>query len=490
MNGGVPHKIGLLSLAGAALAAAAARGALAAPSAVWERSFSPGAASLQPAAALPEPGAPVVLFEGRLSVSARGFSPGEARAEAEALGARLAPLFTSPSWNPPYGSESRLRIVVYSTQGVPASRVRLDETRADGSIAGRIDLFTGGRDDAEPQEEAARGAALLALVSRSPDAPEALTAAAARAVALPEELTGADREEIREAAASPEGSLAGAPREVLAALWIRELMRGAGPDFLPRVWPTLAGPSDPYARLASAYEKESGEPASEAFGRALRRAYSSVDVIPDLSRLTQSDLEAGGLDASEPGFLSWRYASTEPERNGGERLAWPEDGARGFAVVHYDDDLPVDLVELRPGEGRYLPWNGIARIDWIVEGGEGPASELAAPAAATPQEPFPVAGLSARAESVPQDGVRLEWSTSSHRDLIGWAILRRQVDATGDVVMSPAEWLPARERDLAGSSYLYLDSGATPGRFYRYDVWAVTTEGLLSRCFRVTLRAR
>ena len=49
--------------------------------------------------------------------------------------------------------------------------------------------------------------------------------------------------------------------------------------------------------------------------------------------------------------------------------------------------------------------------------------------------------------------------------------------------------VPSSERSEDSSGYVYVDSGASPGSFYRYTVWAVTDEGLLARAFAVTLRA-
>jgi hypothetical protein len=479
--------LGLLILAAGAGSSRRAGADEAAP---WERFFSPTGPLLTDLRRPIGPGvATVPLFEGRVLVVLPGGGAEAARSVSADLEARLALLLEGEPWLRPFSPASPLRITLFASGG-PSSSVRLAGVREGMALAPALEIRTAGRGLAEVGEEVARGVALLALRTWAPQAPDRLSMAAARAVALTDTLTESDREEIREAAASPSGTLTDGGGEILGALWIREMLQAAGPGFLPAAWSALDGAPRPYVSLASAYEAAAGEPAEEAFRRALRRAYSSVDVLPDFSRISLDGLEAGALDAASPGFLSWRYSSTSPTRDGGVIVRWPEDGARAFAVLHYEDGLPDDLVDLSAGDEKTLPLAGVSRIDWIVAGTDGPRAPLAAPVEAAVDDRFPVAGLSARAESASQDGVRLEWSTASHRDLAGWAILRSEVDTSGEVVRTGPDWLPAREEDVGGSSYFYIDSSAAPGRFYRYDVWAVTREGALSRSFRVTLRAR
>jgi hypothetical protein len=105
-------------------------------------------------------------------------------------------------------------------------------------------------------------------------------------------------------------------------------------------------------------------------------------------------------------------------------------------------------------------------------------------------ENFPVSSLSARAVAEPGEGVSLEWSTARQRDIGGWAIFRAEVDESGRILTSAPQWLPSSSGPQEHSLYSFVDSAAVPGRFYRYDVWAVTEDGALSRSFRETVQAR
>jgi hypothetical protein len=84
----------------------------------------------------------------------------------------------------------------------------------------------------------------------------------------------------------------------------------------------------------------------------------------------------------------------------------------------------------------------------------------------------------------------LSWQTASHRSLSGWAILRSEVTEDGRVIRTEPESLPSQENDSAGASYDFVDTSAVAGHYYRYDVWAVTSDGAMSRAFRTTLRAK
>ena len=171
-------------------------------------------------------------------------------------------------------------------------------------------------------------------------------------------------------------------------------------------------------------------------------------------------------------------------------VSWPQDGAPGFAVLHYEDSLPSDVVRFAPGEARVLPLSGVSRIDWVVAGNGEAASGLAAPVTTAAMPDFPVSGLAARADAIPGEGVSLTWNTARQQSLSGWAIFRAEVDDSGKIVKAAPQWLPSQAGELEQSLYSFVDSTAAAGRYYRYDVWAVTEDGALSRSFRATIRAR
>jgi hypothetical protein len=206
--------------------------------------------------------------------------------------------------------------------------------------------------------------------------------------------------------------------------------------------------------------------------------------------LTEEDRTAGVLDASRPGAFEWKFFSVVAAPGGGIRFSWPADASPGFAVLHYQESLPSDVVRIAPGETKVLPLSGVSRIDWIVAGSGEAASSLAAPVTTSMVAEYPVSGLAARAVAEPGEGVSLEWNAARQQNLSGWAVLRSELGDSGTVVRSAPQWLPSQAGEQTQSLYSFVDATAAPGRYYRYDVWAVTDDGALSRSFQATIRAR
>lgn len=431
------------------------------------------------------------LLGGRVMVETRGLTIPDAETVIAAVGERLADFWNSAPWPVPFSSDSPLRLVLTIDSGLPRSVVSNGQWNG-GALAGAIiEMNIAGRSVPEVTEEAVRDAALLVLHSMAPQADPSAAGAAARALALPSTWLASDGEEIQEMGAAPSSCLSNPRSEIFAALWIDELAREAGGDFIYDVWSGRAPQGGAaLADFATQFEARTGMSASAALEKVLARAYSRVDVFPDFARLTSDDLAAGSLDASLPGPLSWRFYSTFPGSTGGENVSWPADGASGFAVFHYDGSLPDDVVEFHAGDNLTLPLSGVARVDFVVTGDERSASPLAAPAVFTPVEGFPVTGLTASATTTPDEGVRLNWTTASHKDLLGWVIFRKEAGGAGQIIAAPSQWLPAQENDPSSSAYIYVDPATTSGHYYQYDVWAVTASGALSHSFRATLRAR
>jgi hypothetical protein len=264
----------------------------------------------------------------------------------------------------------------------------------------------------------------------------------------------------------------------------------SGAGFIRNVWTgRVASGETALSAFSSAFLDAGGSP-EDAFYRALARLYGSDEVFGDPARLTEADLAAGALNAAAPGALAWRFFASLPSGAGGWNVAWPEDGARAFAVLHYEDGLPSDVVPFSAGDRKTLPASGVSRIDWVVLGSEEGGSSLAAPASVVLEDQFPVTGLAAEARTEGGEGVALSWHTASQRDLSGWAILRREVTADGRIVQAEPESLPAQIDDPSGASYDFVDTSAVPGHYYRYDVWAVTADGAMARAFRATVRAK
>ena len=428
----------------------------------------------------------LAIWDGRAVVRAPGLDPADAAAFAAELDARLRAAFDPGDWKVPFTAAEPLRVLAASAPGLDFSDVFSLAGDRDGVVA----LNLAGHSFADAAAEAVRGAAVFVLRGLAPATPSGVVSAAARALSLGADLSESDREELRENGAAPEHSLDAPGSELFAAEWIREMAAAAGPGFLRNVWTgRVARGESSLSAFGTAFRELGGSP-GDAFYRSLARLYGAEEVFGDSAKLTESDLAAGALNAAAPGARAWRFFAASPAGSGGWSVAWPDDGARAFAVVHYEDGLPSDVIPVSAGERKVLPASGVTRIDWVVLGGEHGPAPLAAPAAVVHEAEFPVAGLSAEARTAEGEGVALSWTTASHRDLSGWAILRSEVTEDGRIVRAEPESLPAQAEARDGASYDFVDTSAVAGHYYRYDVWAVTADGVLSRAFRATLRAR
>jgi hypothetical protein len=417
----------------------------------------------------------VDLSEDEMTSLSRGIEPGIAR------------MFADGGWKNPFSNLAPAQVWLSSDENESYSRVFV------GSPVGgpaRVEIGAAGQTIPAVVEEAVRCLAFVVLRGEAPEAPEPMVKALARAISLSDGLTEPDAAEFAELGASPQSSLADSGAEVVAGLWLRDLGSTAPQSFLHAAWVrAIAGSSPSLNDFAGSFAEATGDSAAAVLERTLERVYSANHVDGDLARLSDSDLAAGALNAAAPGRLAWRFYTYTPDAPGGYSAAWPDDGADAFAVLHYEDALPEDLIEFRSGEHKILPLSGVSRIDWIVVGNGDPRA-LAAPVSMSLSREYPFVGLSAAAALDPKDGARLEWSTASHRDIAGWVIFRHEVDESGRVVDSAPEWLPAETESPVSSAYVYVDPAARGDRFYRYDVWAVTDSGGLSRSFRATVHGR
>ena len=435
------------------------------------------------------------LWGNRLLLRAQGMDAETVAAIAPAIDASLSRALDS--WNVPFSPSEPIRLLLFSSAEAPFSEVF--------SLAGEggrerdpvVALNVAGQTDAEIGAEAVRDVGSFVLRRLAPGAGDALVFAAARALSISGDLLDSDREEIREAGSSPVNSLERREGEIFAAAWIDEMAAAAGPGFVSSVWNRrVAAGEATLSAFGEEYSERTRRSPWDAFANSLERAYSRAEVFADLSRLSDRDRDAGALDASAPGLLAWRFFSSEVDSSApgskgsnGLNVSWPPDAARGFAVLHYEDSLPSDVVPFAPGDTKVLPLSGVSRIDWVVLG-DREAASLSAPVATEAVTGFPTSGLSAGAVAAPGDGVSLAWTLARQQDLSGWAILRSEVDESGRVLKSPPWWIPSQSGRQEHAEYSYVDSTAVPGRFYRYDVWAVTEDGGLSRSFQATIQAR
>jgi hypothetical protein len=277
------------------------------------------------------------------------------------------------------------------------------------------------------------------------------------------------------------------PRE-LGRLWVQEIVLGAGePGFRRRAAEEAAGGGETPRRALARLVMEAARTDGRALLRAAARLYATHWTEASPSRLRLFDLEAGAMDAAPPAPMSVRHRSYVPDGDAEAiRLAWPWDAGDGAAIVRYDDTaLPPDVVFFSAGDLRVIPLSGVARVDFIVAGSDLGMDGLKAPVECTRQT-LPFGRLEARAEATPT-GPRLVWSTASHEGLRGWAIFREEVAPDGRIGRTGPELVPSSEASTDSFAYAFVDTSAAADSFYRYTVWAVTEEGLLTRAFRATL---
>ncbi len=276
---------------------------------------------------------------------------------------------------------------------------------------------------------------------------------------------------------------------VLGRLWVAEVARIAGPARLREAWQRAADLDElPTGVLLRHVSEETGRTAESILLGAAVRLYASLEPEASPSRLRLLDVESGSIDAAAPAPLTVRHRTFLPEVEETLRVAWPQDGGAGAAVVRYRDQaLPPDVVLFAAGERRAIPLSGVARIDWLIAGGAGGGRGLAAPVYCDLSATVPFSGLEARA-AAEADGPRLTWTTASHEALWGWAVFREEVLSDGRIARKGPEIVPSTEASSESFRYEFVDSASTPGTYYRYTVWAVTGEGVLARAFAATLK--
>ena len=413
--------------------------------------------------------------------------PALASAVAGELGWLSDELYSRQGWRAPFSDDEPLRIYVARRQsggvhevaGRPGAKGRLESPS--------ILLDASGLSTQEIAHEIGRQVVLATLAGY--DVEDAFLGPAI-AEHLCERAGGANSEQAWIAAAAPSLDFRARP-DVLGSLWVAEVVRGAGGNgVLREAWERASAegelPTDVLVRRVS---ESTGETAEQVLLRAAARLYAAVEPEASPSRLRLLDVQFGAIDAAAPAAFTVRHRAFLPETDETLRVAWPPDGAAGAAVVRYrDGGLAPDVVLFAAGDARAIPLSGVARIDWLVAGSADGPRAIIAPVYAVLSPDIPYRRLEARAEAGP-DGARLIWTTASHEGLWGWAIFREQVLPDGRIARTGPEIVPSSESAERSFRYQFVDSGVTLGVYYRYTVWAVTSEGVLARAFAATLRA-
>jgi hypothetical protein len=413
--------------------------------------------------------------------------PGLSEALSTELGFLFDELYGRQGWRAPFADGESLRIYVARRES-GGLRELVGRPGAKGRLESPAVLLDGsGLSTPQIAREVGRQVALATLAGYD-------VADAFLGPAIAERLSGrtgsGNAEEVWIAAAAPSLDFRGQP-EVLGSLWVAEVVRTAGSNgILREAWERAADQGEPPTEvLLRGVAERTGESPERVLLRAAARLYASVEPEASPSRLRLLDMQSGVLDAAAPAALTVRHRAFLPETDETLRVAWPPDGAAGAAVVRYRDAaLAPDVVLFTAGDARAIPLSGVARIDWLVAGSADGARGVIAPVYGALSSDIPYRKLEARVGAT-SEGPQLIWTTASHEGLWGWAIFREEVLADGRMARSGPEIVPSSERADESFRYEFVDSSTTPGAFYRYTVWAVTSEGVLARAFAATLKA-
>ena len=396
-------------------------------------------------------------------------------------------LYSRQGWRNPFSESQPLRVFVARKEAEGVRRLAARSVENGRLVAPAVLLDGSGWTAERLVREVSRQVARATLDRYGVSDDTFLTEATASLLSAVDAADDVEPTVI--AAAAPQLSLDANPG-TLGRLFVDELARAAGPGFLVQAWERAAESGEPILPvLLKSYGERTGESEELPLARFAARLYSALEPEATPSRIGLLDLQAGALDAAAPARFTLRHRTYLPGDGASAlRVSWPEDGGAGAVVVRYRDSaLPPDVLFLSADDVRTVPLGGVARLDWIVAGGF-PGGMLRAPAGFETPAAFPYGGLSAHATGGP-DGPRLTWNTASHEGLAGWAVFREEVLHDGRIGRTGPEIIPSSNRAPDSFAYAYLDPAASPGTFYRYTVWAVTEDGLLSRAFSVTLRS-
>ncbi|HEY3348526.1 MAG TPA: hypothetical protein VGM13_01970 [Thermoanaerobaculia bacterium] len=401
----------------------------------------------------------------------------------------LAALFDRDGWARPFSARAPLVLEVVS--GPAASAAGWDGREKDGSLRSPVAVVSAsGRAAGAVLLDALHQVALLSARQAAPD--EAAWAAEGVAEYLARRAAGLAGAPVPEDDVLLEeaGSLLVPP--VLAAFL--DALEAKLPKGAPDVREAWEAAGLPAGDDAEAFVRD-------VAGRAGARSLGDAIAVTVVSRMASAAARRGAPAASvprrawllapvstaAPGPLGWRRASvrTEDER-GGVEVALPEAGFRaGRAVLFYRGDAgDFDVLEVLPGETRFLPASGTSGVHVVLADGDG--SDVALRLRRAPEYP---AALSASGAEWRSGAVEVAWSTAQHRDLLAWVVERREETPGGE---GPAalEALPAATESPDATAYLFVDREARAGARYRYRVLALTHDGLLSEAFETRVETR
>ena len=409
-------------------------------------------------------------------------------------------LYGKHGWRAPFDDEEPLRIYVARREsgGVRAvaaagaakgtARARRDPARRVRPVD-RADRARGRR-----ARSSARRSTATALRGRVPDPGD-------RRGARPWIAAGArrrgrlDRWRPRRRSTSARGP------SVLGRLWVDEVARAAGgTGFLREVWERAAGAAASRRcpmRSRACSPRASGETARPRSLLRRRGAAVHAAVEPEAapSRLRLLDLESGALDAARARGASRCATARSCPRTDETLRVRVAAGRRPRAPRSCGIATPRLAARRRLLRRRAtcapIPLSGVARVDWVVAGSAGGRPRRRARRRLRRRSVGrSLHAGSRRAPSRDPSGAAPDLDDGEPRGPVGLGDLPR-----GGPGRRAHRAHRSRDRAFLGERRRSRSDTSSwtrprrPGAFYRYTVWAVTSEGLLARAFAATLKA-
>lgn len=413
--------------------------------------------------------------------------PAEVREAARrALERTVREVLDRDGWPRPFSVASPLTLLLVNPSPEVPVLVAWDG-REKGRLARPVlAVGTAGRSPDDVAFDVARGVALLAVRQAGPE--EAGWAVEGLAELLAREALGLTAPPS--AGASPfragQGSLAEPSAAALFLAGAARLSPG-GREGVRAAWEeagaTRGDDAEAFFRAVGRRAREDG-----AEGLLAALVADAVAAAPDTDeRAPARPFSPGEMPLPAPATLGWVRATFErlDERAGLEVVLADARAARGARAVLVYRPLAgePDTLALVPGEPRTLPLAGAGALSLVlVDGSDG--GELVVRLRRVPGYPAVLASSSVERR---EGAVELGWRTASHQELLAWVVTRLREEQDGAWVLDGREIVPTTEASDGGSGFLLVDREARPGRNYRYRVFALTRDGLLSEAFEAAV---
>ncbi len=147
------------------------------------------------------------------------------------------------------------------------------------------------------------------------------------------------------------------------------------------------------------------------------------------------------------------------------------------------------LAEIGTPEGRGsagVPWRDLAAVIVVVQNLGGERTEPSRFTLQARQDPLVPFDLMSFAPEQEENAVALRWHTEREIDMLGWRVYRSEDPVSGFTPINTFLIPAASGPEIA--SYIFLDSGALPGRKYYYLLEGVTRHGFTEVTHPISVR--